>query len=56
MVTQEPEHQDHIYHSLESSSVDHSLDRVGLKREFVKKTSVPSLVFILDPFLKIRIV
>ena len=30
------------------------LDRVGLKTEFVKKTSVPSLDFVLDPCVKIR--
>ena len=34
MVFQEPEHQDHTLHSLESSSVDHGvLDRVDLKME-----------------------
>ena len=54
MVIPEPEHQDHIEHSLESSSVDHGLDRVDLKTKFIKKTSVPSLVFVLDPFVKIR--
>ena len=47
MVIQEPERQDNIQHSLESSSVNHGLDRVGLKTEFVKKTSVPSLVYVL---------
>ena len=46
MVIQESEHQDHIYYSLESSSEDHGLDRVGLKTEFVKKTLVPNLVFV----------
>ena len=55
MVIPEPEHKDHIQHSLESSSVDHGvLDRVNLKTEFVKKTSVPSLEFVLDPFVKTR--
>ena len=38
LVIQEPEYQDHIQHSLESNSVDHGLDRVNLKTEFVKKT------------------
>ena len=33
MVIQEPEHQDHTLHSLESRSVDHGLDRVNLKME-----------------------
>ena len=56
MVIPEPEHQDHIQHSLESSSVDHGLDRADLKTEFVKQSSVPSLDFVLDPFVKIRIV
>ena len=51
MVIPEPEHQDHLYHSLESSSVDHGLDRVDLKTEFVKKISVHSLVLCLDPFV-----
>ena len=36
--------------------MDHGLDRVNLKMEFVKKTSVPSLYYVLDPFVKIRIV
>ena len=54
MVIQEPERQSHILHSLESSSVDHGLDQVGLKTEFVKKTLVLSLVYVLDPLLKIR--
>ena len=54
LVIPEPEHQDHIQHSLESSSVDHSLDRVGLKMEFVKKISLPSLDCVLDPCVKIR--
>ena len=34
--------------------MDHGLDRVGLKTEFVKKTSVLSLVYVLDPCVKIR--
>ena len=33
MVIPEPKHQDHTLHSLESSSVDHVLDRVDLKME-----------------------
>ena len=52
-VIQEPEHQS-IQHSLESSSVDHSLDRVDLETALYKKTSVHSLVYVLDPFVKIR--
>ena len=34
--------------------MNHGLDRVGLKTEFVKKTLVYSLVCVLDPFIKIR--
>ena len=52
MVIQEPKHQDHIYHSLESSSVNHGLDRVDLETALYEKTSVHSLDFILDPFVK----
>ena len=54
MVIPEPEHQDHIQHSLESSSVEGVLDRVGLETALYKKTSVPSLVCVLDLCVKIR--
>ena len=57
MVIQEPERQ-RSYIALVGVKLGGSrvLDRVALKTEFVKKISVPSLDFILDPFVKIRIV
>ena len=55
MVIPEPEQQDHTLHSLESSSVDHGvLNRVDLETALYKKISVPSLVCVLDPCVKIR--
>ena len=52
MVIQEPERQS-SYLALVGVKLGGScLDRVGLKTEFVKKTSVHSLVYVLDPFVK----
>ena len=53
MVIQEPKRQSSYPSThVESSSVDHVLDRVDLETELYKKTSVHSLVYVLDPFVK----
>ena len=57
MVIQEPERQRSYIALIGVKLVDHGvLDRVGLETALYKKTSVPSLVCVLDPFVKIRIV
>ena len=54
LVIQEPERQS-SYLALVGVKLGGShLDRVDLKTEFVKKTSVQYLVYSLDPFVKIR--
>ena len=54
MVIQEPKRQ-RSYIALVGVKLGGShLDRVDLKTEFVKKTSVLSLVYVLDPFVKTR--
>ena len=54
MVIQEPERQS-LYLALVGVKLGGSrLDRIDLKTEFIKKTSVQYLVFSLDPLLKIR--
>jgi len=54
MVFQEPERQRSYIALVGVKPVDHGLDRVSLKTEFVKKTSVHSLALSLDPFVKTR--
>ena len=54
MMIQEPERQS-SYLALVGVKLGGSrLDRVDLKTEFVKKTSVLCLVYCLNPFVKIR--
>ena len=54
MVIQEPERQVHIQHSFGVKFGGSRLDRVDLETALYKKTSVHSLVYVLDPCVKIR--
>ena len=54
MVIQEPERQSSYLAIVGVKLRESRLDRVDLKTEFVKKTSVHRLVFVLDPLLKTR--